>query len=58
MKHPRSTEARSDEGRLHTFVMDCCFPSQGGQQGITSAGHQGNQDKGNQHILGSNQRRQ
>ena len=25
----------SDKGKLHTFVMDCCFPSKGGQQGIT-----------------------
>ena len=35
MKHHRSTGARSDEGKLHTFVMDHCFPSQGSQQGIT-----------------------
>ena len=35
MKHHRSTGAGSDEGKLHTFVMDCCFPFQGSQQGIT-----------------------
>ena len=29
MKCNRSTGAGSDEGRLHTFVMVCCFPSQG-----------------------------
>ena len=33
MKHFRNISA--DEERLHTFVMDCCFPSQGSQQGIT-----------------------
>ena len=33
MKHHRSTGAGSDEGMLHTFVMDHCFPSQGSQQG-------------------------
>ena len=33
MKHFRNTIA--DEERLHTFVMDYCFPSQGSQQGIT-----------------------
>ena len=32
MKHCRNTF--EDEERLHTFVMDCCFPSQGCQQGI------------------------
>ena len=31
MKH----DSVSDEGKLHTFVMDYCFPSQDGQQGIT-----------------------
>ena len=35
MKHHGSIGAGSDEGKLHTFVMDCCFPSQGSQQGIT-----------------------
>ena len=35
MKHLRSTGAWSDEGKLHTFVMDYCFPSQGKQQGNT-----------------------
>ena len=35
MKHHRSTGAGRDEGKLHTFVMDYCFPSQGSQQGIT-----------------------
>ena len=34
-RHQRSTGAGSDEGKLHTFVTDCCFPSQGSQQGIT-----------------------
>ena len=33
MKHLRNTSA--DEERLHTFVMDYSFPSQGSQQGIT-----------------------
>ena len=33
MKHFRSTSA--DDERLHTFVMDYCFPSQGTQHGIT-----------------------
>ena len=33
MKHFRNTSA--DEERLHTFVMDYCFSSQGSQQGIT-----------------------
>ena len=28
----------ADEERLRTFVMDCCFPSQGSQQGITVPG--------------------
>ena len=31
----RSTGAGSDEGKLHTFARDFCFPSQGSQQGIT-----------------------
>ena len=34
-KHHRSTGAGSDGSRLHTFVMDYCFPSQGSQQGFT-----------------------
>ena len=34
MKHHRSIGAGSDEGKLHTFVMNYCFPSQGSQQGI------------------------
>ena len=33
MKHHSSIGAGSDEGKLHTFVMFCCFPSQGSQQG-------------------------
>ena len=33
MKHFRCTSA--DDERLHTFMMDCCFPSQGTQRGIT-----------------------
>ena len=35
MKHHRSIGAGCDEGKVHTFVMDYCFPSQGSQQGIT-----------------------
>ena len=35
MKHHRSAGAESDEIKLHTFVMDYCFPSQVSQQGIT-----------------------
>ena len=35
MKHHWSIGAGSDEGKLHTFVVDYCFPSQGSQQGIT-----------------------
>ena len=35
MKHHWSIGAGSDEGKLHTFAMDFCFPSQGSQQGIT-----------------------
>ena len=35
MKHHRSTGAGDDEGKLHTFVTDYGFPSQGSQQGIT-----------------------
>ena len=35
MTHHRSTGAGGDEGKLHTFVMDYCFSSQGGRQGIT-----------------------
>ena len=29
------SSAEADEGRLHTFVMDYCLPSQGSQRGIT-----------------------
>ena len=35
MKQHMSIGAESDEGKLHTIVMDDCFPSQGSQQGIT-----------------------
>ena len=35
MNHYRTTGAGSDEGKLHTLVMDCCPPSQGSQQGNT-----------------------
>ena len=35
MKQNRGTGAGSDEGKLHTSVMDYCFPLQGSQQGIT-----------------------
>ena len=35
MKHHRSIGAGSDEGKLHTFMMDHCFPSQGSQHRIT-----------------------
>ena len=35
MKLHRNIGAGRDEGKLHTFVMDCCFPSQGSQQGFT-----------------------
>ena len=27
--------AEMEEGKLYTFVMDCCFPSHGSQQGTT-----------------------
>ena len=43
MTHFRNTSA--DEERLHTFVMDYCFPYQGSWQGI-SASRQGNSNKG------------
>ena len=33
MKHHRSIGAGSHEGKLHTFMMDYYFPSQGSQQG-------------------------
>ena len=33
MKHLRSASAHDE--RMHTLVMDYCFPSEGGQQGIT-----------------------
>ena len=35
MKQQRSIGAGGDEGKLHTFVMDYCFPSQGSQPGTT-----------------------
>ena len=35
MKHHWSIGAGSDEEKLHIFVVDYCFPSQGSQQGIT-----------------------
>ena len=35
MKHHRRTGAGGDEGKLHTFVTDHCFSSQGSRQGIT-----------------------
>ena len=35
MKHHRSIGPESDEGKLHTFVTDQCFPSHGSQQEIT-----------------------
>ena len=35
MKHLRSAEVSIDVGRLHIFVMDCCFPSAGSHHGIT-----------------------
>ena len=35
MKSHRSHGAGSDEGKLHTVVMDYCSPPQGNQQGIT-----------------------
>ena len=34
MKHHRSTGAGRDKGKLNTFLMDYCFPSQGSQHGI------------------------
>ena len=52
MKHERSIGAGSDEGTLHTFVMDYCFPSQGSQQRDHCADHQRNQDQGDQHVHG------
>ena len=35
MKHHGSNYAGSDDGRLHAFVMDSCFPSQATQQEST-----------------------
>ena len=32
MKHHRRTGAGRDERKLHTLVMDYCFPSRGSQQ--------------------------
>ena len=34
MRHHRGIGAGNDEGKLHTFVMDYGFPTQGSQQGI------------------------
>ena len=36
MKHPRSADGPSAEGRLHTLVMDDCLPLQGSQQVLSS----------------------
>ena len=35
MKHHRRTDVGSGEGKLHTLVLYCCFPSRGSQEGIT-----------------------
>ena len=58
MKHWRSAASRSDERRLHTFVMDYCLPSQGSQQRITVLVIKEAQEKSDQHVHGSKQRRQ
>ena len=53
MKHSRSTETGRDEGRLSTFVLDVCFPSQGSEQGIKETTNQRDQ-----HVHGSESTRQ
>ena len=56
MSNHRSTGAESDAGKLHTFVMDYCFPSQGSQQGITVLDVNGTKNQGDQHIHSPEQR--
>ena len=55
MKHHRSTAAGSDEGKLHTFAIDFCFPSQGSQQGITVRVIKETKTQGNQYVHGPEQ---
>ena len=37
MEHPRSAVERGDEGRLHTFVVDHCFQSNGAAETVDRA---------------------
>ena len=53
MQHHRTTDAGSDDGRLHTFVMDYCLPSYGSQLGITMLFTKETKTETDQHIYGS-----